>query len=152
MPLLAHGRILGACVLAMIESRRRYEQADLTVAEDLARSIALAIDNAQLLLHLRASEQRYRTVVGQAADSILLADATGRIVDANERASTTLGYSRAALQSMALSDLIGMVDSANAEAMLRALGRDKRALSVRRADPPGRRADHQFPTSGFGVN
>ncbi len=134
VPLLAHGRILGACVLAMIESRRRYEQADLTVAEDLARSIALAIDNAQLLLHLRASEQRYRTVVGQAADSILLADATGRIVDANERASTTLGYSRAALQSMALSDLIGMVDSANAEAMLRALGRDKRALSVRRAD------------------
>jgi signal transduction histidine kinase len=48
VPLKARGRILGALTIAMSESDRRYEPADLPLAEDLAHRIAAAIDNAQL--------------------------------------------------------------------------------------------------------
>src|SRR6185436_10214193 len=48
VPLEARGRLLGALTVALSESDRRYETADLPLAEDLARRIAAAIDNAQL--------------------------------------------------------------------------------------------------------
>jgi len=48
VPLEARGRILGALTIAMSESDRCYETTDLPLAEDLARRIAAAIDNARL--------------------------------------------------------------------------------------------------------
>jgi PAS domain S-box-containing protein len=47
-PLSAHGRTLGALTLVTGESGRRFLEADLAIAEDLARRAALAIDNARL--------------------------------------------------------------------------------------------------------
>lgn len=48
VPLMARGRSLGVMTLAMADSGRRYKQADLELAEDLARRAALAVDNARL--------------------------------------------------------------------------------------------------------
>jgi PAS domain S-box-containing protein len=48
VPLVARGRTLGAITLVSAESGRRYEEADLELAEELARRAALAVDNAQL--------------------------------------------------------------------------------------------------------
>lgn len=48
VPLVAHGRTLGALTFAWSESARTYEKADLTLAEEVARRAALAIDNARL--------------------------------------------------------------------------------------------------------
>lgn len=48
VPLMARGRSLGVMTLAMADSGRRYRQADLELAEDLARRAALAVDNARL--------------------------------------------------------------------------------------------------------
>jgi signal transduction histidine kinase/DNA-binding NarL/FixJ family response regulator len=48
VPLRARGRILGSISLGVSDSERRYGKADLTVAEDLARRCALAVDNAGL--------------------------------------------------------------------------------------------------------
>ena len=48
VPLIAHGRPLGTITLVTSESGRRYTQDDLTLAEDLARRAALAVDNAWL--------------------------------------------------------------------------------------------------------
>lgn len=46
---------------------------------------------------LRESEQRYRTVMEQAANGIWLADGDGRIVDVNPGACAMLGYTRGEL-------------------------------------------------------
>ncbi len=54
VPLVAHGRTLGALTLIAAESGRRYGDADLQLALELARRAALAVDNARL--H-RASEE-----------------------------------------------------------------------------------------------
>src|SRR5215217_4715601 len=48
VPLVARGRTLGAITLVSAESGRRYGQAELELAEELARRAALAVDNARL--------------------------------------------------------------------------------------------------------
>lgn len=48
VPLVAHGRTLGALSFVWAESGRHYSQADLELAEELGRRAGLAVDNAQL--------------------------------------------------------------------------------------------------------
>ncbi len=48
VPLKAQGRVLGAILLALGSSGRRYSAGDLTLAQDLARRCALAVENARL--------------------------------------------------------------------------------------------------------
>ncbi|MET0401269.1 MAG: ATP-binding protein [Cystobacter sp.] len=48
VPLVARERTLGALMLAQSPSGRHYSQADLTLAEELARRAALCLDNARL--------------------------------------------------------------------------------------------------------
>ncbi len=47
-PLKARGRVLGGISFLFSESNRRYSTIDLSLAEDLARRAAIAIDNARL--------------------------------------------------------------------------------------------------------
>jgi GAF domain-containing protein len=48
VPLTVHDRVLGAITFVRAETGRSYGAADLSVAEDLGRRAAMAIDNAQL--------------------------------------------------------------------------------------------------------
>ena len=48
VPLAARGRTLGAMTLVAAESGRRYGQAELELATELARRAAIAVDNAAL--------------------------------------------------------------------------------------------------------
>src|SRR5262249_11886302 len=47
VPLIAHGRSVGALTFATTESRRRYGDDDLQFAQEVAHRAALAVDNAQ---------------------------------------------------------------------------------------------------------
>jgi len=57
VPLQARGRVFGLIAFVLSGSNRRYEPADIPLAEGIARRAALAIDNARLF---RASEQANR--------------------------------------------------------------------------------------------
>ena len=48
VPLLARGHTIGALTLCHTESGRHYDATDLTLAQDLAKRAALAVDNARL--------------------------------------------------------------------------------------------------------
>lgn len=48
VPLIARGRTLGVITWVSAESKRRYTQADLEFAEDIARRAAVSIDNSEL--------------------------------------------------------------------------------------------------------
>lgn len=48
VPLLARGRTLGALTLARVDGGSRYGLAELTLAQELARRAAMAVDNARL--------------------------------------------------------------------------------------------------------
>ncbi|MBX3188294.1 MAG: response regulator [Labilithrix sp.] len=62
LPLLSRGRALGTITLARTEPRSTYVADDVVVAEDLARRIAIAIDNA----HLHEMTERRRVELEQA--------------------------------------------------------------------------------------
>lgn len=54
---------------------------------------------------LLASEKRFRSLVDQAVDAFFLFDPDGRIVDVNQRACDSLGYTREELLSMTFRDI-----------------------------------------------
>jgi PAS domain S-box-containing protein len=57
VPLIVRGRTLGTLMLVTAESGRQYAASDLVLAEDLARRVALAVDNARLFNELHASDR-----------------------------------------------------------------------------------------------
>ncbi|HEX8274424.1 MAG TPA: ATP-binding protein [Longimicrobiaceae bacterium] len=57
VPLSAHGRTFGALTLATSVSGRRYGDADLSLAEDLARRAATAVENARLFEQAQAANR-----------------------------------------------------------------------------------------------
>ncbi len=73
VPLLARGRPLGALTFVRVESRRRFSRADLALAEELARRVALALDNARLYDEAQklntTLEQRVHTRTVQLSES-----------------------------------------------------------------------------------
>ncbi|HEX6086457.1 MAG TPA: PAS domain S-box protein, partial [Thermoanaerobaculia bacterium] len=57
VPLVAHGRILGALAFALSESERKFTADDIGLAEDLGRRAGLAIDNARLYSELERANR-----------------------------------------------------------------------------------------------
>lgn len=58
VPLVAHGRILGALTVCLTtNSNRHYTQTDLTLVEEFGRRAALALDNAQLYQQAQESNR-----------------------------------------------------------------------------------------------
>ncbi|WP_166395720.1 PAS domain S-box protein [Rubrobacter marinus] len=105
-PLVARGRTLGAISLVSAESGRRYGEADLRLARELARRAAIAVDNAWLYEQaqreiaerawaqeeLRGSREQLEVILKGVADGIIAQDASGGIFYANEAAARMSGY------------------------------------------------------------
>ena len=73
VPLTARGRTLGAITFVAAESGRRFDDADLRLAEDLARRAATAIDNAQLYRQAEERAQAAR-VLASVGDGVFMVD------------------------------------------------------------------------------
>jgi PAS domain S-box-containing protein len=102
VPLTARGHTFGALTLAAVESERRFEPADLRLAQDLANRAAMAADNSRLYYEaqranalLRVSEAKASGIVAISADAIISVDEEQRITLWNDGAERTYGYSRA---------------------------------------------------------
>ena len=82
VPLVAHGRTLGALTFALSESGRRYDDRHLPLVEEVARRAALAIDNA----HLYRSEQAARATAEEAERRMAF------VAEASAALSSSLDY------------------------------------------------------------
>jgi PAS domain S-box-containing protein len=71
----------------------------------LMRSIRYAIERKISEDNLRASEERFRTLIEQASDGIFITDARGNILDVNSSGCALLGYSRDEVLKMNMLDL-----------------------------------------------
>ena len=58
-----------------------------------------------MLRNLRESEERFRSLVTQAADAFYLIDQDGRILDVNQSACDYLGYTREGLLELNIADV-----------------------------------------------
>jgi PAS domain S-box-containing protein len=65
VPLRTRGQILGVISLITAESRRRYSEIDLPLAEELAHRVAVAIDHARIYGALADREQQYEELVAR---------------------------------------------------------------------------------------
>ncbi len=78
-------------------------QRAITTYDELRRAVAQRQEAERALL---ANEERYRLLIDQAPDGILLADPDGKLLDLNRRVSTLLGETREVLLEQSLTDLI----------------------------------------------
>ncbi|MCW8900701.1 MAG: ATP-binding protein [Gammaproteobacteria bacterium] len=68
-------------------------------------NICMRIDNAEQLHSLNQSEHRYKTLLDTATDAFFLHDLDGRILDVNNQACLSLGYTKAELVTLSVSDI-----------------------------------------------
>jgi two-component system cell cycle sensor histidine kinase/response regulator CckA len=117
LPLMVRDRLLGVLYLHSLCPGAFEGQLPLLTA--FANQAAIAVENARLYESvqreleervqteeaLRESEERYRAIFEQAADSIVLVDAeTGALVEFNDRTHENLGYTREEFEKLKLSD------------------------------------------------
>lgn len=92
---------------------------------DIASSFNHMADSLRSTVSLlRSSEEKYRKIMEQAGDMILLANLQGKLVDANRMAETLLGYSREELLRMNVLELIPDQEKSGAAAALARLAQD----------------------------
>ncbi|BAZ50685.1 two-component hybrid sensor and regulator [Nostoc sp. NIES-4103] len=79
IPLRSRGQVFGAISFVTAESGRHYEQADLALAEDVARRAAVAIDNARLYYETQQAKQAAEQAVNR---TVLLQKITAALSEA----------------------------------------------------------------------
>jgi PAS domain S-box-containing protein len=112
VPLTAHGRTLGALSVGAAESGRRYSQADLRMARELASRVAMSVDNARLYDDAQRTSRlllggaKASGIVAISPDAIVSIDEAQRITLWNDGAEQIFGYSRAEMLDAQLDVLI----------------------------------------------
>jgi PAS domain S-box-containing protein len=96
-PLVARGAVLGALgfvLTAASAEDRRYTADDVPLAEEVARRVALAIDNARLYQAVRRSEAQYRRLV-EASPEAVAVHRDGTLLYVNAAGVRLIGARRA---------------------------------------------------------
>ena len=88
----------------------------LTILEAMAAPVSLALERVELskILYERRSEAKFRSLVQNASDVILIVRADGKLSAETPSVSTVLGYVRHSIESKTLSDLLHPEDATSA--------------------------------------
>ena len=105
VPLVARGEVFGAISLVTAESARVFDEDDLTLAQELARHAAAAIDNARLY---EESERRGRAarVLAAVGDGVVMVDGLGIVRLWNPAAAAITGLREAEVLGRPLEKVI----------------------------------------------
>ncbi|HEY9738106.1 MAG TPA: GAF domain-containing protein, partial [Trichocoleus sp.] len=96
-PLKARGRVLGSITFVHSDSGRCYRNADVLVAEDLARRAAVAIDNARLFYETQQARQTAEKAAGRTAHLQAITAALSEPLTPQEVAEVIVSQSMEAL-------------------------------------------------------
>lgn len=96
-PLKARGRVLGSISFIFAESNRHYSPVDLTLAEDLARRAAIAIDNARLYYSMQQAKQAAEIAASRTARLQAVTAALSESLTPEQVADVVAEQSKAAL-------------------------------------------------------
>lgn len=96
VPLRARHRTLGAISLIRFSSSGPYTAEDVVLVEDMARSAALALDNARLFSEVEEAERQVTAILRGVSEAVFALATDGTIVYANALASQLLGASGSA--------------------------------------------------------
>ena len=105
IPIVYHGKIIGK-FMVYYNQVHAFTNNEIQFAKTVAHNIAFSIERHKSNEALQASENRYHSLVDQAADAIALFDSNGKILEVNNSASQLLGYSYDELMKMQLKDIL----------------------------------------------
>ena len=105
-PLIARGKVIGAITFSSTQPLRHYTPDDLAFAQELARRIAITLDNARLYREaqqeiarrmqledqLQRANRQLEAILKTIDDGILLQDNNGKILYANQAIALLNGY------------------------------------------------------------
>jgi len=146
VPMRVRGTVIGDIALAHSVSGRRYTEADLPRAQELADRCALAIENARLHTEAKRSRDDLEAIVEGVADAVTAQAPDGRLVYANDAAVRLLGFASAAellaASPLEFRDRFEMYAEDGSELPLEQLP-GRRALAGERPPPLTMRYRHQ---------
>lgn len=88
-----NGKVFGLVVVYLMDQPERFEAEDSEILFIIAAQFSLAIQRRRTAAELIESEKRYRALVNQAPEALLLCDPlTGEIVEVNARFTEQFGY------------------------------------------------------------
>jgi PAS domain S-box-containing protein len=105
VPLVARSRILGTLTLVRGDTAEQYDHDDLEFVEDLARRVAVSIDNAQLFREAAERGQEAR-VLASVGDGVFFVDAGGVVRTWNRAATIATGLPAEAVVDKPAGDAI----------------------------------------------
>ena len=106
IPLVNKGNFIGVMALVHYDNPHAFSKKDEELLSFISNQLALFIERKEAVLQLKASNERYKTLMQQASDAIILLNMNGAIVDANEKTAKSLGYSLEELLELNAFDLI----------------------------------------------
>src|SRR5690348_12336293 len=92
----------------------------VTKTDQPERSRQVRVD-ADLLASLRESERKYRALVEQLPDGLIVGDQQGNILDANQQLCSLLGYTRQELLGLSIPQVLIETDPGSLPARVAAL-------------------------------
>ena len=127
VPLRAKGQMVGLLNVFNKQSEEGFTQDDQKLLSIIASQSAQVVENARLYEELQSksadlqqSESKYRSLMQEAGEAILLADFTSRrIMEVNDEAVRVTGVPRDFIRGRALSGVIPVDEFADAEAFER---------------------------------
>ena len=137
-PLIARGEIIGVIGFGISDSDRRYRPTDISLAQDLARRAALAIDNARLYRRaetelaerrhaedaLRFSEERFRAILEQSPLAMQLLTPEGYTLRVNRAWEELWGLTVEQLRGYSILDDPQLIDHGITPLLRRAMAGD----------------------------
>ena len=130
VPIKGRESVLGAITLITSDSGRHFGAEDLSLAEELARRAATAIENARLYREAEARAQAAR-VLATIGDGVFLVDRTGRIRLWNSAAQWITGLQEADVLGRAAATTIPGWDTISLESRSRAPARARARRAFR---------------------
>ena len=126
----------------LISHKTDFSPDTLTILEAMAALVSLAFERMELsmILYERRSEAKFRSLVQNASDVILIVQADGRLSAETPSVSTVLGYVRETIEAKTMSDLLHPDDATPALALVesmmsgRRMGGTRDEWRVRHAD------------------
>jgi len=105
VPLISRGELIGTLNIGSY-SLNAFSESDREVIESCAKFASLAIDHTQVRLEAEELGRRYKTLLENANDLIMLVDkGSARLTEVNRKCEDLLGYTRADLISRSYFDL-----------------------------------------------
>ncbi|MGA1876400.1 MAG: AAA family ATPase [bacterium] len=121
IPLRAKDTCLGLIYLDNSFAGGIFSQEALNLMKSFAAQAAVSIENAHLVKNLVEQDHFMQLMIEQAPDMVVVQDTEGRIINVNQRACDSLGYSRSEILNMLVADIEMNYDEGKVPSLLAAM-------------------------------